>query len=258
MKRFITKWLSISCINKLRKIKRHFENKRNANRTAGEVFAEIYRKGKWGRVRGEFCSGSGSIAAEIVNPYVSMICQYLQAFGHEKTVVDLGCGDFEIGKRLIAYCSEYIGVDIVPDLIEKHQLAKYESNVKFLCLDIAEGQLPDGDICFLRQVLQHLSNDEIANILPKLQQYEVVFVTEHYPNDNPNIVPNKDMVHGSGIRNYNNSAVYLDKAPFNIPSSCLEMVLEVPGISVWNEYGPGVVRTYKITFTEITTPYKLK
>jgi len=39
--------------------------------------------------------------------------------------------------------------------------------------------LPEGDICFVRQVLQHLSNDQIAGVLPKLGKFRWCFITEH-------------------------------------------------------------------------------
>jgi len=120
--------------------------------------------------------------------------------------------------------------------------------VKFISLDIVEDDLPDGDICFLRQVLQHLSNAQISKILPKLKMYNVCFVTEHYPTDNPAIVPNKDIVHGGGIRPYENSGVYLDESPFNVPRACMELILEVPGVGLPKEYDQGVIRTYRIDF----------
>jgi hypothetical protein len=107
----------------------------------------------------------------------------------------------------------------------------------FVCLDIIEQQLPDGDVCLVRQVLQHLSNAEIKAILDKLNKYKYVFVTEHYPLGN-DCLPNIDKPHGADIRLYDNSAVFLDKEPFNI--SHIELVLNVP-YDNW-----GTVRTYLI------------
>jgi hypothetical protein len=229
----------------LRRIK---YNRRNADRSVRDVFTEVYIKGEWGTRNGRFCSGPGSATDSITQPYIKMIIEFLQSIDQEKTVVDLGCGDFEIGKHFIPYCSEYIGVDIVPNLIEKHELTNWGEHVKFICSDIIADDLPDGDICFLRQVLQHLSNDQIAKILPKLKKYKVIFITEDYPKNNKRIVPNKNMVHGSRIRAFDNSAVYLDKPPFNIPSQCLEMVLEVPVAGLSQEYSEGLIRTYKLIF----------
>jgi hypothetical protein len=42
------------------------------------------------------------------------------------------------------------------------------------------------------------------------------------------VIPNKDKPHGSDTRIIDNSAVYLDKSPFNIPG--LSLLLEVDAI----------------------------
>jgi hypothetical protein len=105
--------------------------------------------------------------------------------------------------------------------------------------------LPDGDACFLRQVLQHLSNREICAILPKLNKYRWVYITEHYPTDNDGIKPNKDKVHVGDIRLLENSGVYLSKPPFNLPGQTLLKVLEIPSDGLGEGNDPGVIRTFR-------------
>jgi hypothetical protein len=228
--------------------KRYWRSIRNSVRSTKDVFTEIYRDCEWGKSEGGLCSGSGSRSELVTGPYVKAITEYLQLHGTNKTIIDLGCGDLEVSKKIFAYCSRYIGVDIVPPLIKKHESTDWGDHIAFLCLDIIEDDLPDGDICILRQVLQHLSNTQIAKILPKLHKYKTCFITEHYPTDNQEIIPNKDIVQGSWIRVYENSAVYLDKPPFNIPSTYLQIFLEVPGVGLSREYDQGVIRTYKLEF----------
>ena len=231
----------------LRKTKYYFEDKRNSNKTAREVFTEIYKKGTWGGEFGTFYSGKGSSDEAVTIPYLKKIIEFLQQFGPNKPrLIDLGCGDFEIGKNFIQYCSQYICVDIVYDLIEKHKASNLADHIHFVCLDIVEDDLPDGDICFLRQVLQHLSNEQIIKILVKLKKYKTIFITEHYPTDNPRIIPNINKVHGARVRVFDNSGVYLGKPPFNIPTSALQLFLEVPGVGLGKDYDPGVIRTYKL------------
>jgi hypothetical protein len=228
--------------------KRWIGNKRNATQSTMDVFSDIYKKNIWGGELGSFCSGTGSLMDEITKPYILKITEILKSYGtNMPTIVDLGCGDFRIGQNFINYCSKYTAVDIVPALIDKHKATGYGKNVDFLCLDITEDSLPEGDICFLRQVLQHLSNDQISKILPKLSRYKLIFVTEHYPSNNPNIEPNKDKICGAEIRLYKNSGVYLDAPPFNIPSSALEILLEIPVSGINEELDDlGVIRTYKL------------
>lgn len=232
------------------KYKRWLDNKRNATQSTVDIFSEIYQKNKWGGELGSFCSGTGSLVDKITVPYIERITEFLQSYGPKKpTIVDLGCGDFRIGRHFINLCAKYTAVDIVPSLIEKHRASGYGKNVDFLCLDLTDDSFPEGDICFLRQVLQHLSNEQIIKILPKLSKYKMVFITEHYPSNNPNIEPNKDKVCGAGIRLYENSGVYLDKPPFNIQSSALALFLEIP-VPETSELGedPGVIRTYTLKY----------
>jgi hypothetical protein len=48
--------------------------------------------------------------------------------------------------------------------------------------------LPDGDIVFLRQVLQHLNNSQISRVVQKLYRYKFLVLTEHVP-ANPAFTP---------------------------------------------------------------------
>jgi hypothetical protein len=61
------------------------------------------------------------------------------------------------------------------------------------------------------------------------------------------VIPNLDKVQGSGIRLYDNSGVYLDRPPFNIRPSDLELVLEVSGHGFGGLYDPGVIRTFRLS-----------
>jgi len=210
------------------------------------IFSRIYRKKIWGNDGNSFCSGAGSRKESITRPYIDKITEFLKTYGSNKPrLVDLGCGDFFIGKNFIDYGKEYIGVDIVPRLIAEHNKLSYPGHVKFRCSDIVKDELPEGDICFLRQVLQHLSNKEIAQVLPKLKKYKIVFITEHQPYRDTVFFPNKEIRHGAGTRLRFGSGVYLDQPPFNIPSSRFSLVLEVPAEDVGHA---GMIRTYKLEF----------
>ena len=74
-------------------------------------------------------------------------------------------------------------------------------------------------------MLQHLSNNEIKQIVRKLSNYKYLILTEHIPTGN--FEPNKDIISGQGIRLKHNSGVDLLKSPFN---------LSVQNASVLNEF----------------------
>lgn len=245
MKSTIRKLIPLFLVERYRRLRRHVEHEINKKNSVEDVFTEIYTKNKWGGEKGEFCSGGGSTNTEIVSSYIAMIYQEALIEGFKGlTFVDLGCGDFNVGKQLLPLCSKYIGVDIVKPLVARNQENFGDENTCFMHLNIVDDSLPTGDVCFVRQVFQHLSNQQIVSVLSKLKAYKWVFITEHYPTDNDSIVPNIDKVHGGGIRVYENSGVYLSEPPFSIPKQALRMVLEVLGSDTGRGNDRGVIRSF--------------
>lgn len=240
-------------LNGVGRIKRQIEARRNASQSPEQVFSRIYRTRQWGSGgpgahSSGFHSGNGSTDEAIVGPYVDRIRKELTSCGPAKPkVVDLGCGDFSVGSRILDCCSEYIGVDVVPDLIEHLRATVNDSRASFISLDITQAvEYPDADVCFLRQVLQHLSNAQIQFILPRLDKYDCVYITEHYPSDRVAVIPNLDKAHGADIRLYQNSGVYLDGPPFSISAERLKLILEVPAPDFGKLYAGGFIRTYRL------------
>jgi SAM-dependent methyltransferase len=194
-----------------------------AGKTVAETFEEIYEKNIWGGERGEFYSGEGS-TQKYSQKYAQTVTKYIRE-NNIKRVVDLGCGDFRVASKLVTGDFHYIGCDVVPSLVEhlNHNFAN-EKN-EFRCVNIVEDELPNGDLCLIRQVLQHLSNAEIEKILQNARKYKYLIVTEHYPHPNVAAAPNLDVPHGPDMRLHFDSAVYLDKPPFNLQN--VELLLDV-------------------------------
>ena len=92
------------------------------------------------------------------NTYLEL-SNFLNTFPNKPNVIDLGCGDFVIGSKLRSACGKYIAVDIFDDLINYNKVKYSDLQVDFKTLDITKDELPEADICFLRTVLQHLSNE---------------------------------------------------------------------------------------------------
>jgi hypothetical protein len=217
----------------------------NQRMTTEEVFTDIYSNNRWGGKSGTFCSGDGSHETKIVAPYVARVTAELGRIGAAAmTVVDLGCGDYSVGRQLSPACGRYIGVDIVKPLVAHNQATFGAGNVSFQHANIVEDALPDGDICFVRQVLQHLSNDQITAVLPKLNKFRWCIITEHHPSPGRLQRPNEDKAHGDDIRVSRGSGVFLDEPPFGIPAARYSLLLEVSGILTRDETDAGVIRTY--------------
>lgn len=184
-----------------------------------DTFSMIYERGTWGPFHDQstpFYSGLGARDNIIVSTYVKAVRDFLSTFENKQNVVDLGCGDFFVGSQIRTWCGNYIACDIVPNLIE-YNMKKYSAlDVEFRQLDMIVDVLPNSDIVFLRQVLQHLSNRQIKKIMPKLYlSYKYLVLTEHLPGSS-DFVPNIDKPVGHGIRLSSESGVVLTSPPFNI------------------------------------------
>lgn len=203
-----------------------------------KIFSEVYSKGLWGRSNDptqQFYSGKGSHDNNITSVYLYNVSEYLKNMKNKPNVVDLGCGDFNIGSQIRQFCNKYIACDIVNDLVEYNKNKYKNLSVDFRLLDIVTDQLPDGDIVFIRQVLQHLSNESINKIIPKLyQNYRALVLTEHLPLNEFN--PNIDKPDGAEIRLDINSGIVLTEKPFNLQVLEENIICEAKG------YG-GVIRT---------------
>ena len=121
-----------------------------------EIFKEIYLKKLWSpefkKSEYKFYSGIGSYSPELVNQYLEKIENFLLSLGYKPNIVDLGCGDFEIGSKIRKFCENYIAVDIFDELIFYNKKKYKNLNVDFRVLDITQDELPDGEVCFVRQV----------------------------------------------------------------------------------------------------------
>ncbi len=186
---------------------------------------QIYDLNLWGGNNTEFYSGFGSHHPELVQPYINKVKSFFTSFDVPLTVLDLGCGDFNIGKELYKYSKNYIAIDIVEDLINYNAEKFKTDNLEFRCFNIAKDNLPKADCVIIRQVLQHLSNAEVESILNKLSNYKYIILTEHLPNGN--FEPNKDIISGQGIRIKKQSGLDVLKPPFNFKVKSKKELLSI-------------------------------
>ena len=171
---------------------------------------------KWKKEQ-QVYSGIGSRHEEFTEVYIDKIKNFLLSLPSKPSVVDLGCGDFFIGSRLRKYCNKFTAIDIFEELIEFNKEKFVNQNVDFQTLDITKDPLPPGDICFLRNVLQHFSNDHIQKFLKlMLGKYKYLIITEHLPEEEGYFRPNIDKITGPNIRIQSNSGVILTEPPFNL------------------------------------------
>ena len=226
LRSWIRERLPVALIEQYRAIRLARERKANARRGTQAVFEEIYADNRWGGVPGEFCSGSGSDVA-----FTEKYAQLVRAFVHEHAIariVDVGCGDFRVGRQIVSPSVRYTGVDVVKPLIEYNQRTYGGPGVSFVHCNAVTDALPDGELCLIRQVLQHLSNDQVQAIVHKaLKQYRYVLVTEHLPAPGPWVRPNRDKPHGPDTRIADDSGLFLDQPPFSFPVEAVLLRMDV-------------------------------
>ncbi len=189
--------------------------------TPKEVFTRVYAEGLWGHSKDSadtYYSGTGAHAENIVSTYVSAVERYLKSYERKIDVVDLGCGDFSVGSRIRKFCGNYIACDVVEPLILRNRNKFNELNVDFRVLDLTTDDLPGGELAFVKQVLQHLSNKQIAAVLARIEgKYQHLIVTEHLPASKA-FIANLDKPVGADIRlgiGKNGSGVVITEPPFS-------------------------------------------
>lgn len=186
---------------------------------------QVYEMHLWGKNSTKFYSGIGSHDSKIIDPYIEIVSSFLNSFKNPLIVCDLGCGDFNVEKKLVQFTQKYIAVDIASNLINFNKNKFKNEKLEFHCLDIAVDDLPFGNCALIRQVLQHLSNVEVQNILHKLKTYKYVILTEHIPNGE--FIPNKEIISGQGTRLKSQSGINVFTAPFNFKVKAQKEVLAI-------------------------------
>jgi SAM-dependent methyltransferase len=213
---------------------------RSRGKTREKIFSDIYENNRWGGDPGTYDSGSGS-RPDITGSYISAIRALIRREG-VKRIVDLGCGDFEVSRRILSPELSYVGCDIVPGLVASNTARFASERVKFHNLDVVTDPLPTGDLCIIRQVFQHLSNGDIATVLQKARQYPLLVVTdEQVVGDNSDI--NVDIIPYHGTRRLFGQGLRLERGPF---FERVEILLEHSSGSEYSAISQTYLRTVLI------------
>jgi hypothetical protein len=137
------------------------------------LFTEIYETSWWGDNKNpeyKGSSGGGSDVEYNINTYVPFLKKFITE-NNIKSVVDLGCGDFRCGPFIYNDLDvTYTGYDTYKKVIvynqTQHSLPKYT----FVHLDFysKKEDIVGGDLCILKDVIQHWSLDKIYTFLDYL------------------------------------------------------------------------------------------
>lgn len=138
------------------------------NGKRSDRFAAIYRLGAWIHSSGQVSlSGVGSEAEATAKLGVALP-QMLERLSCRR-LLDVGCGDWNWMKNTPLPC-EYVGVDIVADVIEANRRRYAKPGVSFAVADAVVDPLPTADVALCREVLFHLSFDDAVACLANIRR----------------------------------------------------------------------------------------
>lgn len=141
-------------------------------RSPDSIFTDIFAGNKWGGKDSVSGLGSDLDQTRVVIGELPVVCG---DFGIQ-TILDIPCGDFYWMKNVNFSHIDYVGADIVSDLIQKNIHAYEKENVHFRKLDLMKDKLPKVDLIFCRDCLVHFSNKDIFLALRNICESESTYL----------------------------------------------------------------------------------
>jgi SAM-dependent methyltransferase len=135
-------------------------------------FSQIYAGNSWDTHRR---SGPGSDPKR-TRRYVSLLQDFVRSH-NIRSVVDLGCGDWSFSRLVDWSGIDYVGADIVPDLIDFLNKSYSRPGVRFVHANVLDEDLPPADLAIAKDVLQHWPNHAIRNFIRRLDSFHYAILT---------------------------------------------------------------------------------
>jgi len=195
--------------------------------TAEERFRHIYETNHWNDA--ESVSGPGSTLEE-TEPIRRALPTMLAELG-AASLLDLPCGDFHWMQHTDLSGIDYIGGDLVGELIERNRAQHAREGVAFRKLDLVHDTLPAVDAVLCRDCLVHLSFADAQAALANIARSGAKWLlTTSFPG----VTRNDDIVTGQW------RPINLMLSPFNLPESkkvitenCTETEFADKTLSLW-------------------------
>lgn len=164
-----TKWVAI--MNPLKKLAKNMPFISTAHRkllqhtrSAEKVFTDIYKGNTWGGEASVSGIGSDTHQTEFIAQQLPMLFREYEI----TTLLDIPCGDFHWMKDVDRSGIDYLGADIVTDLVQKNNQLYASERVRFQRLNLTRDKLPKTDLVFCRDCLVHLPNADVLTALKNI------------------------------------------------------------------------------------------
>lgn len=167
-------------------------------------------------------SGDGSLPYWTVE-YRAFIERFIH-LNSIKSVVDIGCGDWQFSRLINWSGIMYRGFDVVRSVVERNQQVYGSDTISFDVMPEDLSQVPPADLLIMKDVLQHLPNHEIIRHRNGLfSRYRRCLLTNSFRK--LNTLQNSDITYGDF------RCLDLNADPFNFEGS---YVLEFSS-PIWEE-----------------------
>ncbi len=169
-----------------------------------DTFREIFKSNHW--AGSDSVSGQGSDDSQTIE-ISRRIPELVRTLGI-KTFLDVPCGDFHWFGKMQIGLEQYIGGDILPEIIDNNTRVNGNESRRFVKIDLIRDHLPKADILFCRDCLVHLSNDDITQAIQNIRRSQITYLlTTTFPLCDVN----NDIVTGDW------RIINLEKPPFSFP-----------------------------------------
>jgi hypothetical protein len=134
-----------------------------------ETFTRIWRENHWKGAESVSGPGSGVKRTRHLRPALAELLSELGV----RSLLDVPCGDFLWMSELDLTHIDYVGGDVVPELIEETRRRHAGPGRRFEVLDLTTSPLPPADLLLCRDCLVHLSFDDALRALDNIARSDI-------------------------------------------------------------------------------------
>ena len=188
-----------------------------------KIFSDVYLNNSWGNQESVSGRGSSLARTSVIRNELPALLESVGA----KSLLDASCGDFNWMQHVDLRGIEYLGADVVPELIARNRQRYASQGRNFVVLDITRDELPKADVILCRDCFIHLSFKHSRAAITNFKKSGATFLlaTTHIA-----VEKNTDIASG-GWRSVN-----LQLPPFNFPEP-LQLIIEShelgKGLGMW-------------------------
>ena len=177
------------------------------------VFTSIFKSKHWahGDMPDEYISVSGhgsNINTEQSSNLISSLVEFIKK-NKINSILDMPCGDFLWMNKLLKQTEirNYLGLDIVEEIIDQNIKLYENENIRFRSCDIVDYETSEEfDLVLMRDFFIHTNNEDIRRILMNIKKMNI----KYFAFENYSIFKNVDVISGKHRK------INLKLNPFNL------------------------------------------